>query len=202
LNVELGPLVGPRREMPRAGRSCPLDAAARSAPYPRAVKKKHRPAVEVIRRTLWFHCGWGVSVEPSFEHDRDAAGPNVLHLHDDGTDRSVSLSAYRIARTDGAPWRADDMLAEFPPPELTGIRYQHRTRAVSSRALWLFGDSDSMPSAWVLVALVMSETTPGKAAHCTITTPRESDLGWALETWHGVLYVPDKDDEAARALLR
>jgi hypothetical protein len=178
-----------------------LDAAAQVVPYRCAVKKKHRrPGYEIVRRTLWFHCGWGVSLEPSFEHVPDPAAPNILHLADHEADRSFSLSAYRIQRTDDKPWRAEDMLAEFPPPELTGRRYDHRTKAVSSRALWMFGDSDNdeVPSAWLLVAMVMSETTPGKGAQCTITAPKESDLGWALETWRSVLYVPDRDEATTK----
>jgi len=162
--------------------------------------KTKRPAFEVVPRTVWFHGGWGVALDPSFEH-LPVDAPNTLCLGDK-SDRTVSLSAYRIQRTDGQPWKTDDMLADFPPPEFSGRHYQHRTEQVSSRALWMFGDSDHLPSCWLLVALVMSESTLGKGVHCTITTPQESDLAWALETWRGILDVPDREEDAKKVLIR
>jgi hypothetical protein len=154
------------------------------------------PGFEAVRRTLWFHCGWGVALDPAFEHVREAP-PNILSLAD-LEDREVALSAFSVGPTDGRLWKTDEMLANFPPPMLQGLHYEHRTAQVSSRALWMFGDSDNMPPRWLLAALVMSETTLGKAVQCTISSSREADLPWALETWKSILYVPDQEPRAPK----
>ena len=131
-------------------------------------------------------------LEPAFEHERLPGGDTLTLVDKKG--REVSLSSFRIQAPSGRPWKSDEMLATFPPPEFKGHHYKHRTAQVSSRALWMFGDSDHMPSCWLLASLVMSETTLGKGLQCTITTPDESDLGWALSTWRSIAYFPDQDD--------
>jgi hypothetical protein len=160
--------------------------------------KKHKrlkvvapPGYELVHRTLWMHCGWGVALDPSFEHVPDEEHKDILTLAD-GKGREVSLSAFQIRPTDGRPWKTDEILAGFASTELSGIRYEHRTGVVSSGALWMFGDSDTMPPCWLLSAFVLSETTPGKAAQVTICCTVEDDLPWALETWRSILHVPEK----------
>lgn len=71
---------------------------------------------------VWRHCGWALTVDPGLEGEV-CDGVRTLRLFDEA--REISLSSNRIERTDGVPFRAEDVFGWFPPPHLMGDRFAH-----------------------------------------------------------------------------
>jgi hypothetical protein len=143
------------------------------------------PGPDVIAVRFYFHCGWAVQVDPSFEAEF-VEGGETLRMFNGDESREVSLSSLRVMRHDGAPFTADDILAVFPPREFQGLHFEHRSGELAGRALWMFGESDTDPPCWVLMAIMIAAAS-GKAARCTIVCQDDSDMEWALETWRSIV---------------
>src|SRR3954470_14410308 len=129
---------------------------------------------DVIAVRLYFHCGWAVQVDPTFEAEF-VEGGETLRMFNTDESREVSLSSMKFSRHDGAPFTADDILSVFPPREFQGHHFEHRSRTLSGRALWMFGASDTDPPCWVLMAIMIAEGE-SKAARCTIVCTDEEDM--------------------------
>lgn len=151
---------------------------------------------ELIAVRLYFHCGWAVQLDPSFEAEYVDGGETLRAFNKDES-REVSLSSMRFSRNDGKPFVADDILSVFPPREFQGIHVEHRVGERAGRALWMFGESDVDAPCWVLMAIMVSEAAQ-KMARCTIVCRDESDMAWALETWKSVVFCRDPIEEKAK----
>lgn len=141
--------------------------------------------VEAIPLRLYFHCGWAITVDPSFDAEVVAEG-ETLRIFDAGDHREISLSSMRFRRHDGRPMTADDVLDVFPPREMAGLHFEHRQGELAGRALWMFGESDTDEPAWVLMAIMVA-AQQGKCARCTIVCRDEDDRDWALEVWRSIV---------------
>lgn len=141
---------------------------------------------QLEHRRIYFYNDWAVILAPSFQSELVDEG-ETLRLFDDD-DREVSLSALTVRRTDGVALRADDILSVFPPPEMQGIRFERSDAGLDGRALWMIGYSDTAPPCWVLMAILVGARMQ-KALQCTIATPRQDDLRWAVDVWRGIVYT-------------
>jgi hypothetical protein len=140
---------------------------------------------ELIPVRLYFHCGWAIQVDPSFESEM-LHGGETLRMFDPGERREISLSSMTFKRTDGKPFTASDVTDVFPPPEMSGLRYEHQRGDLGGAALWMLGESDDEPQpVWVLMAVV-AYPPAGRIARCTIVCTDESDRDWALDTWRSI----------------
>lgn len=144
-----------------------------------------KPGPDLIGVRIYFHCGWAVQVDPSFESEF-VEGGETLRMFNTDESREVSLSSMRFTRHDGQPFTADDILNVFPPREFQGLHFEHRRADLAGRALWMFGASDTDPPCWVLMAIMVAESA-ARAARCTIVCRDESDMDWALATWRSIL---------------
>jgi hypothetical protein len=144
---------------------------------------------EIIAARLYFHSGWAIQVDPSFDAEVVDGGA-TLRIFNATHRREVSLSATRYTRRDGGLVTADAILTVFPPPEeLSGLRFEHKGNGVAGRALWMFGESDTDAPSWVLMG-VMATELGGRMAQCTIVCREESDRDWAVNTWRTLVYAP------------
>jgi hypothetical protein len=143
------------------------------------------PEYELIGVRFYFHCGWAIQLDPSFEAEF-VEGGETLRMFNPGETREVSLSSMKFTRTDGKPFVASDLLSVFPPREFQGLHYEHTNGEVAGRALWMFGEDDTSAACWVLMAVMVAEGI-GKGARCTIVCEKESDMEWALETWRSIV---------------
>lgn len=142
------------------------------------------PGAILVR--IYFHCGWAIQVDPSFECEQ-LYGGETLRMFNPGERRHVSLSSVIFRRHDGQPFTADDVIKLFPPPEMTGLRYEHRRGDLAGSALWFLGEDDEQPEpSWVLMA-VMACPSAGKIARCTIVCADEADRDWAVDTWRTIV---------------
>lgn len=144
---------------------------------------------EIIPVRLYFHCGWAIQVDPSFECEL-LEGGETLRMFDPGERREVSLSSMTYKRHDGAPPTAKEVLDVFPPPEMSGLRYEHKKGQLAGAALWMQGESDDEPEpCWVLMAVMVCPSA-GRIARCTIVCKEESDRDWAVDTWRSITRTP------------
>lgn len=181
-----------KRKRPSSGRRPP---AAREAFISTLKKEAQAAGFEVLHRTTFSFGGWTLLVEPAFQ-PQPALQPNILYIEDEAQDRGISFSSMQLVPKEGWPFEPNQMLEYFPPREYLGRHYEHETPQLKSRALWMFGESDDPEATcWLLTAFMVLQAPPYKAGHVTITTPRESDLGWALETWRNIVYVPGHEHE-------
>ena len=134
---------------------------------------------------FYFHSGWAVQVDPSFEAEIIERG-ETLRMFNGDESREVSLSSMTFVRNDGKPFVADDILSVFPPREFQGLHFEHRKGGLAGRALWMFGNSDEDPPCWVLMAVMVSESA-ARIARCTVVCRDECDMDWALATWRSVM---------------
>lgn len=140
----------------------------------------------VIGIRFYFHCGWAIQVDPTFDSEIREGG-ETLRMFTPGDRREVYLSSMLFHRHDGKPFTASDVIDVFPPPEMTGIRYEHHHHELAGSALWMFGESDEDPEPhWVLMA-VMACPPAGKIARCTIVCCDEADRDWAVATWRTIV---------------
>lgn len=139
---------------------------------------------ELVHRALYFHCGWGIEVEPSFKGE-NVHGGRTLRMVDEARGLEISLSSMALTRTDGKPVTADEFLDGLPIREMAGLHFEHEAGSVKGRALWMFGESDTDGPAWVLAGFTVSQAAR-KMAQCTIVCRKESDKDWALETWRSI----------------
>lgn len=141
---------------------------------------------QLEHRRIFFYNDWAVVLAPSFQSEIVDEG-ETLRLFDDH-DREVSLSALTVRRNDGVPLASDDILSVFPPDDMQGIRFERCDTGLDGRALWMAGYSDLAPPCWVLMAILVGARME-KALQCTIVTPRQEDLRWAVEVWRGIVYT-------------
>jgi hypothetical protein len=153
--------------------------------------------LDIIPIRLYFHCGWAIQVDPSFESEM-LYGGETLRLFDPGERREISLSSMLFRRNDGKPFTAEDVIDLFPPREMAGLHFEHRRGELAGRALWMLGESDEEPApSWVLMAVMVCPSA-GKIARCTIVCTDESDRDWALDRWRSVV----RSDPPARKPTR
>ena len=152
------------------------------------MRRRPRQKLEVIPLRVYFHCGWGVQVDQTFEGEILNAG-EMLRVYEPSGRRELHLSSIALRRHDGQPLLPAELaefLDSFPPPEMTGLRYKHQRAGHVGRALWMFGDDDQAGPAWVLMGLTVSEAAR-KAARVTVVCEDEADRDWAVERWRSVL---------------
>jgi hypothetical protein len=144
---------------------------------------------ELIPIRLYFHCGWSIQVDPSFESEQ-LYGGETLRMFDEGERREVYLSSMTHRRWDGQPFTVRDMMDAFPPKELTGLRYEHQSGDLGGAALWMLGESDSEPApVWVLMSMIAYPPAE-KLARCTIVCTDRADRDWALGVWRSIARRP------------
>jgi hypothetical protein len=143
------------------------------------------PGFELVGVRFYFHCGWAIQLDPSFEAEMVAEG-ETLRMYNPGETREVSLSSMKLISKIDRPFIADDLLSVFPPRDFQGLHYEHENGDVRGRALWMFGETDTNPPCWVLMAVMVAEAI-SKAARCTVVCEKEADLPWALATWRSVV---------------
>jgi len=135
---------------------------------------------------LYFHCGWSIQVDTSFEHQM-LYGGETLYIHDPGERREVYLSSMTFRRHDGEPFTASDVIDHYPPKEMSGLRFEHRSGDLAGAALWMLGEDDEYPKpSWVLWAMTGSPSA-GRIARCTVVCDDESDRDWALDVWRSIV---------------
>jgi hypothetical protein len=137
-----------------------------------------------IPQRIYFHCGWAIRVTPDFESEL-IEGRETLRIYGPGEHREIFLSSMVLQTHDGKPFRKKDVLAQFPPDDMGGVRYVDDEEGFAGSALWFHGDDDLDGPAWVLMGMVVSEEAQ-KIARCTIVCEDAADHDWALETWRSV----------------
>ncbi len=138
-------------------------------------------AVYQIRK--YFHCGWSIAVSPDFEYEYVGRG-ETLRIHD--ATREVSLSSTLLKGPPGLPFRAQEVLDRFPPPELKGRRFTYQGEGLVGVASWVECYDDSDGAQYVLYSLMISEAL-SKFARCTIVCTQQDQRPWALAVWQSIL---------------
>jgi hypothetical protein len=134
---------------------------------------------------MYWHCGWSVEVDPSFEHEMLYEG-ETLRLFDEGERREVYLSSTIFRRTDGRPFTIREVADAFPPKDWNGVRYEHDTGELGGAALWMLGEDDSEPvPVWVLMSM-MACPSAERIARCTVVCTDPADRDWAVGVWRSV----------------
>ncbi|KYF53211.1 hypothetical protein [Sorangium sp. So ce854] len=147
------------------------------------------PPCEIIPIRFYFHCGWAIQVDPTFDSEL-LYGGETLRMFNPGERREVSLSSMIYRRHDGAPFTAKEVLDTFPPREMSGLRYEHEAGPLAGAALWMQGESDDEPEpCWVLMAIMVCPEA-GRLARCTIVCKDEADRDWAVDTWRSITRTP------------
>jgi hypothetical protein len=145
--------------------------------------------VEPLCIRLYFHCGWCIQVDSSFESDR-LYGGETLRMFDPGERREVYLSSMTHRRYDGRPFTVREIMDVFPPKELTGLRYEHQIGDLGGAALWMLGESDTEPAPlWVLMSMIACPPEE-RIARCTIVCTDRADRDWALDVWRSIIRQP------------
>lgn len=144
------------------------------------------PEFEGIALRIYFHCGWAITVDPSFESE-SVEGGETLRMFNEDESREVYLSSMKFIPTDGRTFKAEDVLSLIPPREFQGQHFEHEAEGVKGRALWMLGEDDTQDQpSWVLMSFVVAEAEC-KGARCTIVCDEESDMDWALTVWRSVI---------------
>ncbi len=153
------------------------------------------PGFEISAVRLYFHSGWAIALDPSFEAEFIENGETLFMFNEKKT-REVYLSSAKITVKDGKPSAADALLSAFSQVEFSGLRFEHEANGLVGRALWIRGemDTESQPS-WVLMTFMVSEAQ-SKMARCTVVCDNESDMEWALEKWRSIALL--ETPQAAR----
>jgi hypothetical protein len=145
--------------------------------------------VESFPIRLYFHCGWSIQVDPSFESDL-LYGGETLRMFDPGERREVYLSSMIHHRWDGRPFTVREVMDAFPPKEMAGLRYEHQIGELGGAALWMRGEDDSEPApVWVLMSMIACPPAE-RIARCTIVCTDAADHGWALGVWRSIARRP------------
>jgi hypothetical protein len=140
---------------------------------------------ELLPIRMYFHCGWSIQVDPSFESEQ-LYGGETLRMFDEGERREVYLSSMTHRRWDGRPFTVRDVMDVFPPKEMTGLRYEHEIGDLGGAALWMLGDSDTEPApVWVLMSIIACPPEE-RIARCTIVCTDSAYREWALKVWRSI----------------
>jgi len=152
-----------------------------------------REDIELLHLRVWWHCGWALTVDPHLEGEL-CDGVRTLRLYDEA--REISLSSNRFDRTDGVPFRAEEVFGWFPPPELAGERFAHDDGEHVGRAVWVTVPGDGPTRTWLLVALTLHRASQ-RGAQMTFVYQRADARDEALSIWRGVRYDPEEGARTA-----
>lgn len=153
-----------------------------------------RQAIELIPVRLYFHCGWAVQLDPSFEAEVLYGGETLFMFNPDHS-REVFLSSMKFEKHDGEPWTSTEVCALFPR-DLTGLHYDREHGDIAGHALWMFGEDDEDPRpSWVLVSMIAASNDK-RIARCTVVCDLETDRDWALDVWRSVVRFTPPEPKA------